>query len=226
MNMRFISLALFATSAYAMMHDMMTESGFLPRSAPSSVPSTSSVPAAPMIGFKLEGSSGACAFAHVSWPKGALKDLEAGECAMIVKTNVDTTKQTDTFNLLTVPDRITNGIAEEIYSDHWVISGSDATRCKAAMAGMLVQLNRTLIAENAMRYPGAPIVDSVRQHITALSVVLAYNGTIYWGRANKEPGYTQLVPLMSTDDITETKSSSPVTIVLDRKTGKIITIDD
>lgn len=206
MNIRFLSLAaILTTSAY----------GAYIREEPASLslPSTSSATATPMIRLNRDGLTTSHEVAHVPWPGGAMFGLKAGECAMIVQTNFSVEAKADVFNLLTVPDRLANSIAEQITSDNWVTSGNDSTRCKAALAGMLLQINRALVTENASRYSDAYSIASVDQRITALAIALAYGGTTYCAHAKWNGKSTQLVPLISIDDIRET--STPVTIGVD-----------
>lgn len=200
MNIRFMSLAFFATSV-----------------AWGASSSALAAPAASMILLNKNGLTKAHATARVSWPKGVLVGLKAGECAMIVHTNVDPAVQNDIFNLRTVPDRMVSGIARQIISPHWPLCDSDSTRCKAVLAGMLLRINETLIAENALKSFGAYTVASAAQHITGLAIALTYDGKTYCAHAEWKERSTQLVPFISVDGIQET--SFPVILGVSKVTG-------
>lgn len=165
------------------------------------------VPATPIISLNKTGFESWHAAAYISWPKGARWQLDAGECAMVVRTDINPSEN-DTWDLLTVPDRVVNSMPIELTSPDWPISGGDSMRCKAILAGMLTNINCALINEN----PYSKTIAGNKQRITALAIALAYNGTTYSAESSWN-GSDQLVPFISVDTIRET--SLPVAIGID-----------
>lgn len=244
MNMRFMSLVLFATSAYAGFHSPdVSDSDFIsaaritlyadvpqmqraleihthPTSLPADVykravaSSSSSLdseprPASttPKIRLNKTGLKSWHAAAYISWPKGARWQLEAGECAMAVRTDINP-GDNDVWDLRSIPQKIVNSVPVEIASPNWPFAGGDTIGCKAMLAGLLTRINSNII-DNPL-YSGS-IIAQDKQHITALAIALAYNGTTYCAQA-KWNGSDQLVPFISVDDIQETTMPVVVSI--------------
>jgi hypothetical protein len=202
MNIRLIGLAAALTTsvACAMMHDSGAQS------SQTLLPATSS-----MISLCKDNLPGTHAAAYIPWPKGTSTWLEAGECAMMVQTNIK--NENDVYNLFTVPQLIVNGMPEELANyERWPadLGGSDTARCKGILAGMISQMNRQLVAACSNR---GYVLREEPQKIIALAIALAYKDSTYHAQAKWDGKADQLVPFISVDHIHE--DTVPVALRID-----------
>jgi hypothetical protein len=215
MNIRFMSLAAaFTTSAATLCMDgapSPAASSTPPALPVASIVAAMSKPSSPMVRLCTDNLTAAHASAYVTWPDGISLGTQAGECAMIVQTNIQP-GDFDSFNLLTVPQQIVNGIPEEIGGLNWP-GHDESEKFKSMMAGMIVQINRKLVVE-ASSSSYSYILRDTKQRICGLALAFGYSGKTYRAQAKLNPNSDQLVPFISTDHIVE--DTAPVALLITR----------